>query len=99
MPYRSWCPICVKGKGKATPHKLAESHQEVGVTVVSIDNVYLRDVDVDPVTGEAMEDVDGELMDPETGQKLQPILVMYDARTKGIYAQSVQHKGAFSRRL
>ena len=76
LPYRNWCPICVKSKGKATPHKLAESHQEAGVPVVSIDYAYLRDVDVDPVTGEPMEDVDGELMDPETGQRLQTILVM-----------------------
>ena len=28
LPYRSWCPQCVRGKGKASPHKAHDSHRE-----------------------------------------------------------------------
>ena len=43
IPYRSWCPQCVRGKGKASPHRHYGAHHEAGVPVVSIDYKYLCD--------------------------------------------------------
>ena len=43
LPYRNWCPICVKGKGKAAAHRCLETHREAGVPVVSIDYTFLCD--------------------------------------------------------
>ena len=37
LPYRSWCPICVKAKGNASGHRSVESHHNAGVSVISAD--------------------------------------------------------------
>lgn len=46
LPYRNWCPIYVKGKGKAAAHRSIESHREAGVPVMSIDYAYLCDAEI-----------------------------------------------------
>ena len=38
MPYRSWCPICVKAKGKQDAYKQQQSNQPV----IQIDFAYLK---------------------------------------------------------
>ena len=90
LPYRSWCPLCVRGKGKASPHRAHGSHHEAGVPVISIDYKFL--CDSEELERDA-EEADGDPCDPRTGKKLKPLLVFYDARTKGIYAHSPERKG------
>ena len=90
LPFRSWCPICVKAKGKATGHRSLESHHDAGVPVISVDYCFLCE------SGEILFDEGGPDEAPTckiTGAKLQPILVMHDARSRGIYAHSVERKG------
>ena len=91
LPYRSWCPVCVKAKGKATGHRVRESHHHAGVPITSMDYCFLCE------SGDVLDtEGDGEEapMCKVSGHRLQPIVVMYDARTKGIYAHSVAKKGA-----
>jgi len=41
-PFRSWCPACVKARGKASHHRAAES-EEKGVATIHIDYWFMRD--------------------------------------------------------
>ena len=41
IPYRSWCPYCVRGKSKASAHRRADK-QEGQVPIVSIDYMYME---------------------------------------------------------
>ena len=43
LPFRSWCPFCVRGKSKSSPHKRNVSHDEDGVPVVSFDYCFMGD--------------------------------------------------------
>ena len=38
LPYRSWCPICVQGRGKSAPHQKQTSRKPS----IQIDFAYLR---------------------------------------------------------
>ena len=41
LPYRNWCPICVKSRGKADSHKNQTSKQPV----IQIDFCYIKGID------------------------------------------------------
>ena len=41
LPYRSWCPFCVGGKSKSSPHKRGIDHSEDGIPVVSFDYCFM----------------------------------------------------------
>jgi hypothetical protein len=41
-PYRSWCPCCVAGRGRASPHSKVV-HEEKAVAGVHVDYWVLRD--------------------------------------------------------
>ena len=45
LPYRNWCPVCVRGRGRNTPHRQVKSRDEGGVTRISMDYFFLGDVD------------------------------------------------------
>ena len=40
VPFRSWCPHCVKGQGQNAPHKKGE-WEALGKALVSIDYMYM----------------------------------------------------------
>ena len=40
LPFRSWCPHCVRGKAKGMPHRKQENEKEHTVPTVSIDYMY-----------------------------------------------------------
>ena len=42
-PFRSWCPICVMGRGQEAPHRTKEDHSTNGVHIVTMDYGYLRE--------------------------------------------------------
>ena len=37
MPYRSWCPVCVQGKGKEQPHYRKKEKREGDKPVIGVD--------------------------------------------------------------
>ena len=41
IPFRSWCPACVRGRAKSVGHRRSESHGEDTIPVVSIDYGFL----------------------------------------------------------
>ena len=41
-PYRSWCPSCVAGRGKATPHTTTED-EEKAIPDIHVDYWFMRD--------------------------------------------------------
>ena len=63
-PYRSWCPHCVRGRGRNTPHRLrSDDWKHSGIPKVSMDYVFMSVADeraasnpllimVDEATGE-----------------------------------------------
>ena len=63
-PYRSWCPYCVRGRGRNTPHRLrSEDAKHSGIPKIAMDYVFMSVADeaassnpvlvmVDEATGE-----------------------------------------------
>ena len=50
LPYRSWCPICLKVKGKAIGHWSRELHRDASFPVISVDYCFLCE------SGEVLDD-------------------------------------------
>ena len=65
VPYRSWCPICVKGQGVNTRHACIKREEQQEFGTVSIDYAFM--------TSEG----DGE----DEDQLGMPILVMHDRQS------------------
>ena len=42
IPYRSWCPYCIKGKARASPHRQRREGIPDEVAVVAIDYMYMK---------------------------------------------------------
>ena len=42
LPYRSWCPHCVKGKAKRHHHRKKRQKKRSEVPVISIDYMWLK---------------------------------------------------------
>ena len=79
VPFRSWCPICVKGKSNVKGHyRISSENIESEVPVVSIDYMWMGQEN-----GEEAAEGDGSA----------PILVIHDRRTKMKYARMVEAKG------
>ena len=43
VPYRSWCPECVKGRGKEDHHKRVKDDEEKGIPTAHVDYWFMRD--------------------------------------------------------
>ena len=41
LPYRTWCPHCVRGKAKCHYHKMREDEEDRNVPVVAFDYAFL----------------------------------------------------------
>ena len=82
LPYRNWCPVCVKAKGVEAPHRrganAADEEDKGGVPVVGIDYNALD---------EEMQQVD------ESAAKLKT-MVMKDETTGNVYQHKIEVKGA-----
>ena len=42
-PYRSWCPECVKGRAKMSPHRKLNADSEKAIPTVHVDYWFMRD--------------------------------------------------------
>ena len=47
LPYRSWCPICVKAKGKEEAHRKRESERSIKATVSFDYKAFGQEIDYD----------------------------------------------------
>ena len=45
LPFRSWCPYCVKGRGRSDPHRVRKEKEEPKIPVVVLDYAYLNEDD------------------------------------------------------
>ena len=76
LPYRSWCPHCVKGKAKRRHHRRKENNRVSGVPVISVDYMWLT----------------GKEGDGEDEGKCNPILVMRCSESKLMWSKVVLRK-------
>ena len=78
IPFRAWCPHCVKGRAKAGPHRTDNS--EKTIPTVAMDYCYMKSKDDDRSKEE--REIRG-----------MPILVIKDNKTGYISANVVPRKG------
>ena len=45
IPFRDWCPHCVRGKSKAAPHRKRKEGEEEEVPVISVDYMFMETED------------------------------------------------------
>lgn len=79
LPYRAWCAACVRGRGRSKPHKRIEHKEEEQVPVVSVDYGFL---------GSGGKGQNEGVKDSEN-----PVLIVFDRRSKTIWAHPVPSKG------
>ena len=77
LPYRSWCPHCVKGKAKRRHHRRRPNGSESEIPVISVDYMWMK----------------GRKGDGEDENKGNPILVMHCSESKLIWSKVVLMKG------
>ncbi len=82
IPYRNWCPHCIRGKAREDAHRKVDRSRDE-VPTISIDYAFM--------SGKRRKDLDDVEADREAGGT---ILVIHDAVTKTIFAHAVQQKGA-----
>ena len=78
IPFRAWCPHCVKGRAKAGPHR--ENKSENTMPTIDMDYCYMKYKDDD------RNNDDREI-------RCMPILVIKDTTTGYINANVVPRKG------
>ena len=78
IPFRSWCPHCVRCKAIYKGHRHAKSTGEAFIPIISIDYAYMTEEDK-----HATED---------TGTM--PIIVVHDSKCNAVTADVVTSKGA-----
>ena len=60
LPYRTWCPHCVRGKAKCHYHKMRENEEERTVPVVAFDYAFLTKTAEDDVCKDELTVVVGK---------------------------------------
>ena len=63
-PYRAWCSVCVKARGRATPHMRSKGTHDEEVPKISMDYFFMSQEEE-----EAKENPLIVMMDEETGEK------------------------------
>ena len=81
IPYRAWCTSCVRGRAKSQPHRTTHTHLDDKYPVVSIDYAFFSSPPTDGgVVATSGSDV--------------PVLVVFDRRTKCVFAHLLKSKAA-----
>ena len=47
LPYRCWCPVCIKAKGKEDAHARDTSDEKIGLPIISMDYCELDDIETE----------------------------------------------------
>ena len=82
IPYRAWCTSCVRGRAKSQPHRTTHTHLDDKYPVVSIDYAFFSSP---PTEGGAIGATSGHEV---------PVLVVFDRRTKCVFAHLLKSKAA-----
>ena len=87
-PFRSWCPHCIRGKGRADQHRQSPNkNNESSIPKISSDYFFIgrrRPID----RAERREEEEGAEREGQT-----PIIVLKDSKSKGIFAYACPCKG------
>ena len=81
VPFRGWCPHCVRGRARNAPHPVVRREAD-SLPVVSFDYCDLGSRDM-PEVEDGVNDNEGPT----------PVLVMHDSIAKNVFAHAVPHKG------
>ena len=84
MPYRSWCPDCVEGRGREAPHHAHRSERDI--PVISMDYMFVMPKGMYTQS----ELVELPVDDREGGIK---VIVIRDSLSKAVFAHAVPKKG------
>ena len=80
IPFRNWCPACVRGRGKSVAHRTVSGKDTDQVPVISVDYGFFGA----PGEGPGQPEVrDADL----------PVLVAFDRKTKAVWGHPVPAKG------
>ena len=80
IPFRSWCPYCIKGKAVSCPHK-GSAYREEGLEITGVPTISLDYCWADGV-------------DDETERKeSSPVLIIYIDLIDSLYATPLKKKG------
>jgi hypothetical protein len=85
IPFRSWCPHCMRGKSKASGHRSSTHTREK--PIISLDYAFLG-----VSKGVSREDR-LKLETEAVAAGHTPTLVMFDSESRGIYAYATARKG------
>jgi hypothetical protein len=85
IPFRSWCPHCMRGKSKASGHRSSTQMREKAI--VSLDYAFLG-VSKGTSREERLQLEAEAVADGHT-----PTLVMFDSESRSIYAHAAMRKG------
>ena len=88
-PYRSWCPHCVRGKGRSDPHlRSTQKDAQSDVPKVVADYFFVGQRRTGNRDQRLAEDAIAE------GDGQTPVLVLKDVRSKSLFAHACPCKGA-----
>ena len=77
LPYRSWCPHCIRGKAKRRAHRKRVREKRQGIPVISLDYMWMK----------------GKKEEEDTEQEGNPIMVAHCRDTKLAMSKVVLKKG------
>ena len=81
VPFRAWCPHCVRGRARNAPHPVVHRDADA-LLVISFDYCDLGNREM-PEVEDGVQDDDGPT----------PVLVMHESIGKNIFSHAVPHKG------
>ena len=81
VPFRAWCPHCVRGRARNAPHAVIHRDAD-SLPVISFDYCDLGNREM-PEVEDGVNDDNGPT----------PVLVMHDSIAKSVFAHAVPHKG------
>ena len=77
LPYRSWCPHCLRGKARRRAHMRKRRKERGGIPVISLDYMWLK----------------GKKGEGSESEKGNPILVVHCRETRLTWSRVVLKKG------
>ena len=88
-PFRSWCPHCVRGKGRADPHRRSrQKDEESDIPKLASDYFFIGQRR--PASRQEREQEEAQA--ERDGQT--PIIVLKDTKSKALFAHACPCKGA-----
>ena len=83
LPFRAWCPHCVKGRAKSEPHKANKESEESTIPTIAMDYMWMKS-----------EEESRQRKEEEAAEmRGMPILVITDSKSGYIDANVVPRKG------